>query len=228
MGDAWIYTDAGDPGLATQVARELAELGFSPRRIVANGTGRLVPDAGDGAVPRRPELAVVLGDPALCGRLSADDDLADVPVLVAVDAGRLADASAVTAGHELVVGPPRPGELRARVARMRSAVNGIGPADVVRIGDLEVNLATYEVSIAGAPVDLTYMEYELLKFLVTHTGRVFTREALLARVWGYDYYGGTRTVDVHVRRVRAKLGAGHAVRIRTVRSVGYRFDTHSK
>ena len=79
------------------------------------------------------------------------------------------------------------------------------------------------MTIDGEPVDFTYMEYELLRFLVTHPNRVFSREALLSRVWGYDYYGGARTVDVHVRRVRAKLGE-HAARIKTVRSVGYRFE----
>ena len=71
--------------------------------------------------------------------------------------------------------------------------------------------------------DLTYMEYELLKFLATHPGKVFTRETLLSRVWGYEYYGGARTVDVHVRRLRAKLSEEHANLIQTVRSVGYRF-----
>jgi two-component system alkaline phosphatase synthesis response regulator PhoP len=77
--------------------------------------------------------------------------------------------------------------------------------------------------VDGRPTELTYMEFELLKFLATHSGRVFSREALLSRVWGYDYYGGARTVDVHIRRVRAKLGSVHAARIQTVRSVGYRF-----
>ena len=76
---------------------------------------------------------------------------------------------------------------------------------------------------AGRPLDLTYMEYELLKFLATHPGKVFTRETLLSRVWGYEYYGGARTVDVHIRRLRAKLGEEHANLISTVRSVGYRF-----
>jgi DNA-binding response OmpR family regulator len=94
----------------------------------------------------------------------------------------------------------------------------------VRVGSLEMNLATYQVAIDSRPVDFTYMEYELLKFLVTHPRRVFSREALLSRVWGYDYYGGARTVDVHVRRVRAKLGSEHAARIKTVRSVGYRWE----
>ncbi|MGH9132431.1 MAG: winged helix-turn-helix domain-containing protein, partial [Ilumatobacteraceae bacterium] len=84
-------------------------------------------------------------------------------------------------------------------------------------------LETYQASIAGRPIDLTYMEYELLKFLAQNPGKVFTREMLLSRVWGYEYYGGARTVDVHVRRLRAKLGEEHAGLIQTVRSVGYRF-----
>jgi DNA-binding response OmpR family regulator len=114
--------------------------------------------------------------------------------------------------------------LQARIARARRAVTGTDHGDVVRVGSLEMNLATYQVAIDGRPVDFAYMEYELLKFLATHPRRVFSREALLNRVWGYDYYGGARTVDVHVRRVRAKLGCEHAARIKTVRSVGYRWE----
>ena len=86
-----------------------------------------------------------------------------------------------------------------------------------------LNLETYQAALGGRPLDLTYMEYELLKFFATHPGKVFTREQLLSRVWGYEYYGGARTVDVHVRRLRAKLGEEHASLIQTVRSVGYRF-----
>ena len=85
---------------------------------------------------------------------------------------------------------------------------------------------TYQVTVDGQAVAFTYMEYELLKFLMTHPNRVFSREALLSRVWGYDYYGGARTVDVHIRRVRAKLGhVARVARIKTVRSVGYLLDT---
>ena len=154
----------------------------------------------------------------------ADDDLREVPVLVALGRGALPDGVGVAEGHELLVEPFTAGELQARIARARRAVNGIDHDDVVRVGSLEMNLATYQVAIDGRPVDFTYMEYELLKFLVTHPKRVFSREALLNRVWGYDYYGGARTVDVHVRRVRAKLGSEHAARIKTVRSVGYRWE----
>ena len=99
---------------------------------------------------------------------------------------------------------------------------GLRP-DLIEYGSLLVNLETYQAAVAGRVLDLTYMEYELLKFLAGHPGKVFTRETLLSRVWGYEYYGGARTVDVHVRRLRAKLGEEHAHLIQTVRSVGYRF-----
>lgn len=95
--------------------------------------------------------------------------------------------------------------------------------ELVEYGSLVLNLETYQAAVAGRPLDLTYMEYELLKFLATHPGKVFTRETLLSRVWGYEYYGGARTVDVHIRRLRAKLGEEQANLISTVRSVGYRF-----
>jgi len=222
MSDAWIYGEHG--GEAT--SRLLAELGFSPHRVAANGTLR--PVAGES---RAPALAVILASgleqpscAELCARLAADDDLGEVPVLVALASGALAAGVGVAEGHELLVEPFSAAELQARIARARRAVNGIDHDDVVRVGSLEMNLATYQVAIDGKPVDFTYMEYELLKFLVTHPKRVFSREALLNRVWGYDYYGGARTVDVHVRRVRAKLGSEHASRIKTVRSVGYRWE----
>ncbi len=99
---------------------------------------------------------------------------------------------------------------------------GLRP-ELVEYGPLVLNLETYQATVAGKPLALTFMEYELLKFLATHPGKVFTRETLLSRVWGYEYYGGARTVDVHVRRLRAKLGEEHANLISTVRSVGYRF-----
>ncbi len=99
---------------------------------------------------------------------------------------------------------------------------GLRP-ELVEYGPLVLNLETYQASVASRPLSLTFMEYELLKFLATHPGKVFTRETLLSRVWGYEYYGGARTVDVHIRRLRAKLGEEHANMISTVRSVGYRF-----
>jgi len=114
-------------------------------------------------------------------------------------------------------------ELEARLAHLFWRTGrGLRP-ELVEYGPLVLNLETYQASVAGRPLALTFMEYELLKFLGTHPGKVFTRETLLSRVWGYEYYGGARTVDVHVRRLRAKLGEEHANLISTVRSVGYRF-----
>jgi DNA-binding response OmpR family regulator len=222
VSDAWVYGDRA----AEVTVRLLAELGFRPHRVAVNGTLR--PPEGGG---RAPALAVILGmeleDPScaeLCARLAADEELAEVPVIVALGPRELAGGVGVAEGHELLVEPFGCEELQARIARARRTVNGIDHDDVVRVGGLEVDLATYQVTVEGRPADLTYMEYELLKFLVTHPRRAFSREALLSAVWGYDYYGGARTVDVHVRRVRAKLGTEYAARIKTVRSVGYRWE----
>ena len=119
--------------------------------------------------------------------------------------------------------PCNPRELEARLAHLFWRTGrGLRP-ELVEYGPLVLNLETYQASVAGRPLSLTFMEYELLKFLATHPGKVFTRETLLSRVWGYEYYGGARTVDVHVRRLRAKLGEEHSSLISTVRSVGYRF-----
>lgn len=114
-----------------------------------------------------------------------------------------------------------PAELRVRLEMLRRR-SGAGEGSVVRLGPLSLDADTYRVTAAGHPLDLTYKEFELLRFLAQHPGRVFTRPALLREVWGYDFYGGTRTVDVHVRRLRAKLGTEHDHLIQTVRSVGYR------
>ena len=124
---------------------------------------------------------------------------------------------------DFCLAPAHPRELEARLKhQLWSAGAGASP-DVIEHGGLVLNLETYQAAIDGRPLDLTYMEYELLKFLAGRPGKVFTRETLLSHVWGYDYYGGARTVDVHVRRLRAKLGEEHASLIETVRSVGYRF-----
>ena len=119
--------------------------------------------------------------------------------------------------------PFRPTELQARLEHLCFQTGREVRPELVEYGPLALNLETYQAAIDGTPLDLTYMEYELLKFLASHPGKVFTRETLLSRVWGYDYYGGARTVDVHIRRLRAKLGEEHANLIHTVRSVGYRF-----
>ncbi len=119
--------------------------------------------------------------------------------------------------------PFQPRELEARLAHLMWRRGRGTRAELIEWGGLVLNIETYQAAIDGRPLDLTYMEYELLKFLASHPGKVFNRETLLSRVWGYDYFGGARTVDVHVRRLRSKLGEEHAGLIQTVRSVGYSF-----
>ena len=145
------------------------------------------------------------------------------PLLVLVSGSQLDE---LETRHELfddfMIAPFHPRELEARLRHlMWRSGKGVRP-ELVEYGPLQLNLETYQAAVNGNPLDLTYMEYELLKFLASHPGKVFTRETLLNRVWGYEYYGGARTVDVHVRRLRAKLGQEHAHLIQTVRSVGYK------
>ena len=124
---------------------------------------------------------------------------------------------------DFCVHPFHPVEFETRLKHVFRRSGGSDELELIEYGPLAMNLETYQAVIEGKPLDLTYMEYELLKFLAAHPGKVFTRETLLNRVWGYDYYGGARTVDVHVRRLRAKLGEEHANLIQTIRSVGYSF-----
>jgi DNA-binding response OmpR family regulator len=115
-------------------------------------------------------------------------------------------------------------ETRLRLALGRlAATRDEGATEEIRSGDLSIDEATYQARLGQRPLDLTFKEFELLKYLAQHPGRVFSRAQLLQEVWGYDYFGGTRTVDVHVRRLRAKLGAEHEALIGTVRNVGYKF-----
>ena len=123
---------------------------------------------------------------------------------------------------DFVLTPLDPSELALRISRLAGGESA-APDEVLEFKDLALNTATYQASVGDTPVDLTFMEYELLRFFVSNPGRVWSREQLLSRVWGYDYFGGARTVDVHVRRLRAKLGEERASWIVTVRSVGYRF-----
>jgi DNA-binding response OmpR family regulator len=147
-----------------------------------------------------------------------------VPALVLVGGGQLAELEhRDELFDDFCLSPFHPAELEARLRHLLTASGELQRAELVEYADLTLNLETYQAAIEGRPLDLTYMEYELLKFLAQNPGKVFTREILLSRVWGYEYYGGARTVDVHVRRLRAKLGEEHAGLIQTVRSVGYRF-----
>ena len=136
---------------------------------------------------------------------------------------QLADLDPALPLDDYVVHPAAPEELVARVRRAVRQRSGPESSDVVRCGDLTIDQASYKVFVGGRLVDLTYKEYELLRFLALNQDKVCTREMLLNRVWGYDFYGGSRTVDVHIRRLRSKLEDRVHTFIETVRNVGYRF-----
>jgi len=169
-------------------------------------------------------VVVELGDDpapgiAMARRIS---DAGTAPVLIVAGRRHAADLAAAVC-DDFLLGPIDQAELTVRVGRLAASSTGAAPDEVMTFKDLSLNLATYQATVGTHPVDLTFMEYELLRFFVTNPGRVWSREQLLSRVWGYDYFGGARTVDVHVRRLRAKLGEERASWITTVRSVGYRF-----
>jgi DNA-binding response OmpR family regulator len=214
-----LYPDPVVPELA-----QALDLGGYPWKAVADEAGatRSEPDDGwSGAI------VCATDDPegafALC-RTLRKRDLPLEPVLLVVSAVQLADLELRDdLFDDFCLHPFQPRELEARLKHLFWRTGRGTRPELVEYGDLLLNLETYQAAIAGKPLDLTYMEYELLKFLASHPGKVFTRETLLSRVWGYEYYGGARTVDVHIRRLRAKLGEEHANLIQTVRSVGYRF-----
>ena len=160
---------------------------------------------------------------AVCRVLRKRDGI-QVPLMLLVTGAQLDDlALRDELFTDFCLLPFHPRELESRLKHVFAHMSSSIKPDVVDYGGLALNLETYQASIDGRPLDLTYMEYELLKVLTQNPGKVFTREILLSRVWGYDYYGGARTVDVHIRRLRAKLGEEQANLIQTVRSVGYRF-----
>jgi DNA-binding response OmpR family regulator len=148
------------------------------------------------------------------------EEMLGLPVILVVAPEHLALLESSEVSADFVVTPIDPVEFRIRIRRLVTDDTG---DEVLKFRDLELNPLNYQATLAGEPMDLTYMEYELLRFLVENPVRVWSREQLLSKVWGYEYYGGARTVDVHVRRLRSKLGEERASWIATVRSVGYRW-----
>jgi DNA-binding response OmpR family regulator len=152
----------------------------------------------------------------------------EVPVLLVLTEGGLAAVSHDWAMDDVLLTTTGPAELEARlrlaIGRLRADRDAGDPdSHLIRSGEVVVDEVTYTAKLGTRVLDLTFKEFELLKYLAQHPGRVFSRQQLLQEVWGYDYFGGTRTVDVHVRRLRAKLGPEHETLIGTVRNVGYRF-----
>ena len=158
---------------------------------------------------------------------SVDSFVADngyIPILLVQDLDKLANMHMPTQGkNDFILSSGSALELEVRCSLLLWPGEESAPADIVTIDNMTINLATYQVYIDEKPVDLTLMEYSLLSFLATHPSRAYSRETLLHRVWGFEYCGGTRTVDVHIRRVRSKVGPQVASHIVTIRGVGYLF-----
>ncbi|MBE0480784.1 MAG: response regulator transcription factor [Dehalococcoidia bacterium] len=150
-----------------------------------------------------------------------------VPLIALLAGENLDDLDPGTYMDDFVIKPWNPDEVVARVKRILRHRTGLGRGECITCGDLVIDLDNCEVTVSGHLATLTFREYELLKFLARNRGRVFTRDSLLNEVWGYDYYGGDRTVDVHIRRLRGKIEDSTHVFIETVRNIGYRFKKDS-
>jgi DNA-binding response OmpR family regulator len=214
-----VYPDPPPPELAQTL--DLAGYPWKSVGSVENANRMEPNDGWSGAVvdaTRDPESAWAFA------RTVRKKDVPLAPLLLLVSGAQLADLELRDdLFDDFCLAPFHPRELEARLKHLFWKKGGGTRPELVEYAELVLNLETYQAYIGSRPLDLTYMEYELLKFLAQHPGKVFTREILLSRVWGYEYYGGARTVDVHIRRLRAKLGEEHANLIQTVRSVGYRF-----
>ena len=149
--------------------------------------------------------------------------ISKVPTLAILDERMVSDVDALDEADDVIVSPWKHGELLLRMRRLLQPRAPVGAPGVITSGDLVVDTMRYDVYVSGRLVVLTFKEYELLKLMVSNVGHVFSREALLEQVWGYQYFGGTRTVDVHIRRLRSKIEDATHTFIDTVWNVGYRF-----
>ncbi|MGN5733553.1 MULTISPECIES: winged helix-turn-helix transcriptional regulator [Arthrobacter] len=172
-------------------------------------------------VDARTDLA---GSRSLCQLLRATG--ISVPLLLILTEGGMAIVSATWAADDVILDTAKPAEVEARIrlALTRATIAEEETHQEIQAAGIVIDEDSYTARVHGSVLNLTYKEFELLKYLAQHPGRVFTRAQLLNEVWGYDYYGGTRTVDVHVRRLRAKLGSENENLISTVRNVGYRLS----
>lgn len=212
-----------EPGGAARALPALTLLGHqvsvappSPSSVVDNlGVAAVLLDARRDLVAAR----------TLCRLLAGPMEAP--PVILVLAEGGFTAVSTTWGAADVVLETAGPAEVEARLRmvaeRTKDEAAEVAP-EQLEAGELVIDASAYTARVRGRTLDLTYKEFELLKHLVQHPGRVLTRAQLLQEVWGYDYYGGTRTVDVHVRRLRAKLGSEHDQMIGTVRNVGYRFD----
>ena len=219
MAHLLLLTNALAP--SAEVLPALGLLSHQVRILPAEPTALVDAPAGDLIlVDARTDLAQAK---SLCRVLRATG--LSSPLMAILTEGGLAGLTSEWGIDDVLLESAGPAEVdaRLRLALTRADSGDVEEAGPIRAGDLVVDENSYSAKVRGRVLDLTYKEFELLKFLAQHPGRVFSRAQLLQEVWGYDYFGGTRTVDVHVRRLRAKLGSDHESLIGTIRNVGYRF-----
>ncbi|HEY9293077.1 MAG TPA: response regulator transcription factor [Microlunatus sp.] len=208
-----------DMQVSTEVLPALELLPHHVRVTSAEPTALLdAPVADVILLDARRDLA---GARALCRLIQTTGK--EAPLIVIVTDGGLAALSNEWGFDDLILCSAGPAEVDARIRLATSPTEADESEQLIHTGSIVIDEAGYSAKLNGRQLDLTYTEFELLKYLAQHPGRVFSRQQLLSDVWGYDYYGGTRTVDVHVRRLRAKLGPEYESVIGTVRNVGYRF-----
>ncbi len=215
--DLLLLTSHPDPG---SVLPSLSLLAHAVRSAPADVSALLTAESAHAVlVDARTDLAAARN---LCRLLAST---ASVPVVAVLTEGGLIAVNAEWSLDDFLLADTGPAELDARLRMLtarRVPVRQEEVSSTLTLGEVSIDEETYTARLRGKPMDLTYKEFELLKYLIAHVGRVFTRAQLLHEVWGYDYFGGTRTVDVHVRRLRAKLGPDHEALIGTVRNVGYK------
>jgi len=214
------------------IAQETEALAELRSEITRNGFACDIVSQGEGVLEEitthRPDLVLVemggnlpaAGMQELVRRLKGERRL---PVIALLPGDTLDSLNGNLDIDDFITSPYDAHELVLRARRVLSRARNIDGGELIKCDGLLIDLAKCEVTLEGRVVELTFKEYELLKFLASHRGRVFNREALLSKVWGYDYYGGDRTVDVHVRRLRSKIEDAKHTFIETVRNIGYRF-----
>ena len=217
MSRLLLLTNALAP--SAEILPALGLLSHHVRILPAEAAALVNAPEGDAIlVDSRRELAAAR---SLCRILRATGT--SIPVIAILTEGGLAGVTGDWGVDEVLLDTAGPAEVEARLRLSVARLAAIDPVEDAQItaGEVMIDEVTYVAKVGGRALDLTYKEFELLKYLAQHPGRVFTRAQLLQEVWGYDYYGGTRTVDVHIRRLRAKLGGEHELLIGTVRNVGY-------
>jgi DNA-binding response OmpR family regulator len=222
VGSVLIIGDQNKQGLELRDALK-KETHFAVHLITKNGLSM------NAIIEKDPDLIVVNPKASyfeimdLYYGMKKEPQIQETPILLLLDESEMKTADLPSGIQEVLYRPLRLPEAVARVNLVFKRVHKIDQKNLIQRGKVVIDVAKYEVRVGDRKIDLTFTEFELLKFLCTHPDTVFTREVLLNKVWGYEYYGGTRTVDVHIRRLRSKIETKALTFIETVRNIGYKF-----